>query len=131
MKEITIDFLLGTALSSVPIYVLTKYYFENNLSSKDYDYKSSIMFMPIKIGVINMILFLIARKFFPTLENNAIIMGTIMSVTLSMLSDLSSFNEIPEKVIKMHNSNLFHVYSVVVFIILYFVLINTKKFLLK
>ena len=43
MNEVIIDFLLGTTLSSVPIYVLTKYYFENNLTPKDYDYKSKIM----------------------------------------------------------------------------------------
>ncbi len=130
MKEVITDFLIGTTLSSVPIYVLTKYYFENNLSPKDYDYKSTIMYIPIKIGFINMLLFLIARKFFPDLEKNALVMGTLMSIVLSMLASSTSFNEIPTKVIKMNNPNLFHIYSVVVFIILYFILLKAKDIIM-
>jgi hypothetical protein len=134
MNEVIIDFLMGTTLSSVPIYVLTKYYFENNLTSKDYDYKSVIMYMPIQMGAINAILFLIARRFFPEFANNAVIMGAFMSIILSMLSSSNSmsFHDIPNKVIKMHNPNMFHIYSVIIFIILYFILLNAKnKLVLK
>jgi hypothetical protein len=134
MNEVIIDFLMGTTLSSVPIYVLTKYYFENNLTPKDYDYKSVVMYMPFQMGFINATLFLITRRFFPEFANNAVIMGTLMSIVLSMLSssNSSSFNEIPNKVIKMHNPNMFHIYSVIIFIILYFILLNAKnKLLLK
>lgn len=127
MNEVIFDFFIGTTLSSVPIFVLTKYYFENNLTLKNYDYKSAVIYMPIQMGFINMILFLIMRNFLPNTTNNPLFIGTIFSIILSMLSSPISFNIIPNEVIKMNNSNLFHIYSIVVFTIIYFILLNIKK----
>jgi hypothetical protein len=126
MQTLTTDFLIGTTISSVPIYVLTKYYFENNLTLAEYDYKSEIMYMPIKIGLLNSLLFFLANKFFPDYSKNPIVMGSIMSIVLSFLSSDKSFNFIPNNVIKMKNNNLFHIYSVIIFIILYFFLLKIK-----
>jgi hypothetical protein len=125
MSQIKNDFFLGLALSSVPVYVLTKYYFENNISPKDFDFKTIVMYLPLEMGVINVLLFLIVGKFFPDHVSNPIVMGMLMSIILSMIT--KSFNEIPEKVIKMDNSNMYHIYSMVVFTICYFIIMKLFK----
>jgi hypothetical protein len=56
---------------------------------------------------------------------NTIILGTLMSIVLSMLTP--TFNEIPKKVIKIKNENLYHLYSVAIFAALYFILLQLNK----
>lgn len=129
MSEIQNDFIFGIALSSVPIYVITKYFFDNNLTTQDFDFKNYMMYLPLQMGIINVIIFFLLKNMFPEFSSESliypIILGTLMSISLSMLTN--SFNEIPEKVIKMKNENLYHLYSVAIFSILYFFLLRLKK----
>jgi hypothetical protein len=129
MSEIKNDFLIGMVISSVPVYILTKYFFDNNLTTKDFDFKNHVMYLPLKMGVINVIIFGLLNIIFPEISSNSIIypivLGTLMSIALSMLTP--TFNEIPKKVIKMKNENLYHLYSVSIFAILYFILLQLKK----
>lgn len=129
MSEMAIDFLMGTALSSVPIYVLTKYYFQNNLTAKDFDFSSVVMCLPFKIGVINVIMIYAVKQIIPEFKNNPVVLGIIMSIILSMLT--KTFNEIPEKVIKMDNPNMYHIYSMIIFIVCYYVIVQAKLFIAK
>jgi hypothetical protein len=129
MSNLAIDFLMGMALSSVPIYVLTKYYFENNLTSNDFDLSSAIMYLPLKIGIINVIMTFSINKINSEFGTNPIVLGLVMSTVLSMLT--KTFNEVPEKVIKMKNANMYHIYSMIVFIICYFLIQKTKLLLQK
>jgi hypothetical protein len=125
MNEIITDFMVGTTLSSIPIYVLTKYYFENKLTLKDFNFEEAVMYLPIKMGFINVFLFLIMRQISPALSANPVVYGLLLSTILSMLT--KSFNEIPEKVIKMENSNMYHIYSAVIFTICYFIVMKIIK----
>jgi hypothetical protein len=129
MSGIKNDFLSGVAMSSVPIYILTKYFFENNLTTNDFDFKKYVTYLPLQMGIINVIIFVLLNKLFPEYSSSPIIypiiLGTLMSIVLSMLTP--TFNEIPKKVIKMKNENLYHLYSVAIFAALYFILLQLNK----
>ena len=125
MKEYIIDFFIGCTLSSIPIFILTKYYFENSLTNKDFDFPTTIKYLPLKMGIANLILFALISMFNKKLSTEPIVMGFLMSIVISMLT--KTFNEIPDKVIKMKNSNLYHIYSIIVFAIAYFILFKIKN----
>jgi hypothetical protein len=124
MHEIAKDFLIGMSLSSVPVYVLTKNYFENKLTIKDFDLKENIIYLSLQMGLINVLLFALVRNIFPDLASNPLVYGLLMSIALSMLTE--TFHEVPIKVLKMKNHNLYHLYLAAILTVLYFVLIKLK-----
>lgn len=125
MNVIAEDFLSGTVMSFVPIYVLTKYFFENKIKNEDFDFKNTVMYLPIKMGLINVSLFILMKNIFPEHASNPVIFAVLMSISLGMIT--KTFNEVPEKIIQMENSNVYHLYTVIVFTVLYFIALRFKK----
>jgi hypothetical protein len=119
MNGIINNFLIGSAMSIVPTYVLTKYYFEGDVNKKKFDYPTTIKYLAIKMGLINVCIFFALNQIGGGYDKNPVILGFLMSVILSLIT--KSFNDVPENVIQMKNPNLYHIYSMVVFVILYYI----------
>lgn len=129
MENKIFDLMAGSVLSLIPLYIVTKYYFENKIDNKDFNYMNYAKFLPLKIAITNMLLFMIINKVIPDNKYNFIILGVIMSVIISLFTN--SFNDIPEKVIKSKNNNMYHVYITVVFIVAYLIITKMRESIYK
>lgn len=125
MKEEIFDLMSGSILSFIPLYIVSKYYFENNINKEDFDYIKYVKYLPVKMGLLNLFLFLVVNKISPSESYDFIILGTVMSVIISMFT--KSYNDIPEKVVKSENNNLYHLYITIVFIIAYYFIVSARK----
>lgn len=128
MKEYITDFLIGSVASSVPIYILTTNFFNKQLTVEEFDYPSMIINLPLKFGFINMIAFMLINKINPDWINNPIIIGSIMSIVYSLFG--KCVNEIPKNLLKMENPNLFHLYAICIWIVVYMFLLKARSSLI-
>jgi multisubunit Na+/H+ antiporter MnhE subunit len=128
MKDKVFDLMAGSVISFIPLYIVTKYFFENKIDNNDFNYANYVKFLPFKIALSNVLLFMAIEKIAPNNKYNFIILGVIMSVIISLFT--RSFNDIPEKVVKSKNNNMYHLYITSVFIITYLIITQIRASLL-
>jgi hypothetical protein len=129
MKGEIFDIMSGSVLSFIPLYIVSKYYFENDINKNQFDYIKYVKYLPVKMALLNLFLFLVINKISPNSNYDFVILGATMSVVISMFT--KSYNDIPEKVVKSNNNNLYHLYITIVFIIAYYFIILARNNILN
>ena len=118
MDKIYTDFLMGMLMAYVPIWILS-YYFHNKSQIADINYSEFIISTPLIFGLINIIFLPIFRS----LEiNNFYLIGAIMSIVYSGIGRF--YLNITDKVFQMNNPNMFHLYALVIWTVVYGIIGN-------
>ncbi len=112
------DGLFGLILAYVPI-ISMSYYFDKETVKNEFSYTNMIRSVPIIFLILN----ILSMAIFRTLNiNNMFIIGIIMSIIYSSIGRFM-FN-IPTRVFDMNNPNMFHIYALITWSLVYGIIGN-------
>lgn len=132
-----IDFLLGYFSSIVPTQILAYAYYENRryILTWDFgfDYVSVFRYSPILFGVRNVIIMYTIDHLFEYYElpdtYRFLLAGIVVGITYSLIGRF--YLDIPGKVLNMDDPIMFNVYTVFIWIAIYYILYMIRDRLLE
>jgi len=118
MRNIVTYFIIGIIASLVPLNLIGLA--KEKDPSIDINYYQMVRYAPIVFGIFNVIFLSIINKFFPKL--NYFIVGAMAAIIISSYGRF--VQNIPTKVFKMKNPNMFHVNAVITWSLFYGIVVN-------
>lgn len=112
--------IVGFLLSFVPIF-LTSFKFDK-MKKNDVNYKNIVRFAPFLFSFLHTIFMIIFEKY---KIKNWYIIGATMSIIYSSIGRF--LLDFPKKIFEMQNENMFHLYALIIWTIVYGLIGSFKK----